>query len=420
VTISENDRIREIVHAIKIIMRMQKAQPGFRKSEEAYYRMLSNYFNRILEAAGKGDFIAAHTVFFPAEIIYAMGLVPMHTESTTWTISLFTGKCDDMVSKGIELGMASEICTPHRGLAGAYALGALPKPSVMVWSNMVCDNTAKSGELIMDMFDIPGFFLDRPFKDSRNEIEYFAGELQDMITFLEEQSGKKMDWKKLGETVAHLDKEIQLIREINELRKHVPTPFSPLGFLQLLTVDYLFPGQPESIEYLELLLEELHQAIKEGKGAVPKEQFRLMTLFLPPIYLMSFLDKISQKHGAVSVVEPFFTFWGEGRLDPTKPLESIARKSYMIPEARMYGPMDDRAINSIKQCAKEYKVDGAIYYADVGCRHSCATIKLFKDILNDMDIPVLTIDCDVVDETSITPGELGEKLDGFFELLEDR
>ena len=419
-TVSENDKIGQIIRTSKTINRMQQAQPGARKSEAAYYNMLTKYFTNILQAAENGDFIAAHTVFFPAEIIYAMGLVPMHTESTTWTISLFTGKCDEMVSKGIELGLASEICTPHRGLAGAYALGNIPKPSAMVWSNMVCDNTAKSGELIMEMLDIPGFFLDRPFKDSGNEIAYFANELQDMITFLEEQSGKKMDWAKLEETVAHMDKEIQLVREVNELRKNIPTPFSPLGFLQLLTVDYLFPGQPEALEYLELLLEELHQMIKEGKGAVPNEQFRLMTLFLPPIYLMSQLDKISQQHGAVSVVEPFFTFWGEGRLDPSKPLESIARKSYMIPEARMYGPMDDRAINSIKQCAEDYKVDGAIYYADVGCRHSCATIKLFKDILNDMDIPVLTIDCDVVDETSVTPEELTEKLEGFFELLEDR
>jgi benzoyl-CoA reductase subunit B len=420
VTVSENDKIGQIIHTAKIINRMQQAQPGARKSETAYYNMLIKYFSRIQQAAENDDFIAAHTVFFPSEIIYAMGLVPMHTESTTWTISLFTGKCDEMVSKGIELGLASEICTPHRGLAGAYALGNIPKPSVMVWSNMVCDNTAKSGELIMEMLDIPGFFLDRPFKDSGNEIAYFANELQDMITFLEEKSGKKMDWAKLEETVAHMDKEIQLVREVNELRKNIPTPFSPLGFLQLVTVDYLFTGQPEAEEYLELLLEELHQMVKEGKGAVSNEQFRLMTLFLPPIYLMSHLDKISQQHGAVSVVEPFFTYWGEGRLDPGKPLESIARKSYMIPEARMYGPMDDRAINSIKQCAKDYKVDGAIYYADVGCRHSCATIKLFKDILNDMDIPVLTVDCDVVDETSVTPGELTEKLEGFFELLEDR
>jgi benzoyl-CoA reductase/2-hydroxyglutaryl-CoA dehydratase subunit BcrC/BadD/HgdB len=87
---------------------------------------------------------------------------------------------------------------------------------------------------------------------------------------------------------------------------------------------------------------------------------------------------------------------------------------------RMYGPMDERAIDSIKKCAGEYKVDGAIYYADVGCRHTCATIKLFKDVLNELDVPMLTVDCDVVDPTITSQDEMREKLEQFFELLEDR
>jgi len=135
---------------------------------------------------------------------------------------------------------------------------------------------------------------------------------------------------------------------------------------------------------------------------------------------MSFLDKISREYNAVSVIEPFFTYWGEGKLDPSHPLESVAKKSYMIPEMRMFGPLDERALNSITDCAQQYKVDGAIYYADVGCRHSCATIKLFKDVLNDLDIPVLTIDCDVLDPTITSEEEVREKLERFFALLEDR
>jgi len=399
---------------------MNRARPDVRKSEMLYYQMLSNYFTRLLDARQNGDFIAAHTVFFPAELIYAMDMVPMHTETTTWMISLFTGECADILSAGAELGLASEICTPHRGLAGAFALGTLPRPDVMLWSNMVCDNTAKSGELIMEMTKCPGFFIDHPFKDSEDERKYLVGEMEDMVHFLEEKSHRKMDWSKLSEIVARMDRQIELVREINELRKAVPTPFHSQGFLELVSVDYLFPGQPEAIEYLETLRQELSDMVKEGKGAVPDERFRLMSLFIPPMYLMSFLEKISQEYRALSVVEPFFTYWGEGELDPGKPLESVAKKSYMLPEMRMYGPMDERALTSIVDCAKQYKVDGAIYYADVGCRHTCATIKLFKDVLNEIDVPVLTLDCDVVDPTATSEEEVREKLEQFFELLEDR
>ena len=344
----------------------------------------------------------------------------MHTETTTWMISLFTGECADLLSAGADLGLASEICTPHRGLAGAFATGALPRPDAMLWSNLICDNTAKSGELIMKLNHCPGFFLDHPFQRSEAEMRYLVGELNSMIRFLEEQSGCKMDWDRLSETVARMDRQIELYREISELRKAVPSPFQPLGFLELLTIDYLFPGQPQAIDYLEMLRQELAEKVENGKGAVSQERFRLMSFFIPPMYLMAFLEKISQEYGAVSVTEPFFTYWGEGRLDPGRPLESVANKSYMIPEMRMYGPLDDRALKSIVDCAEQYKIDGAIYYADVGCRHTCAAIKLFKDTMKAIDVPMLILDCDVVDPTLTSEGEFREKLEQFFELLEDR
>jgi benzoyl-CoA reductase/2-hydroxyglutaryl-CoA dehydratase subunit BcrC/BadD/HgdB len=416
----DKSKLESIVRACRLITRMRKASGTARKSELLYYQMLSNYFNRLLKAEEESEFIVAHTVFFPAEIIYSMGLVPMHTETTTWMISLFTGECADLISGGAELGLVSEICSPHRGVAGAYHIKALPRPDAILWSNMICDNTAKCGELIMEINGIPGFFLDHPFQDTPDERNYLTGELKEMVHFLEHYSGKKMDWERLTEIVTMMDRQIELFREINELRKAIPTPFRAQGFLELISVDYLCPGQPEAIEYLETLRDELAEMVKNGRGAVPNERFRLMTLFIPPMYLIGFIGSLSEQYGAVSVTEPFFTHYEEGKLDPGRPLESVTQKSFMLPEMRMYGPMDGRAINSIEQCAQEYKVNGAIYYADVGCRQSCATIKLFKDVLNDIDVPVLTLDCDVVDPTITSKEEVKDKMERFFELLEER
>lgn len=414
------NKIDAIQRACRLMGRMSKAKAEPRQSEQMYYKMLESYYNRILKAPERGDFVAAHTVFFPSEVLYAMDVVPMHTETTSWMTALFLGEYADLLSAGAELGLASEICSPHRGLAGAFAIGALPKPDAILWSNMVCDNTAKSGEMLMKVTGAPGFFLDHPFKQSEAELDYLEEELRDMVSFLEQHSGRKMDWNRLSEAVARMDEQLDLLRKINELRKAVPSPFSPQGFLELLTVDYLFAGHPEATEYLQTLHSEMQTAVAAGKGAVAKERFRLMTLFLPPMYLIGFLEKISHEFGAVSVTEPFFCSWGEGKLDPEKPLRSVARKSYMLPEMRMYGPLDDRALKEIAACATDYKVDGAIYYADIGCRHTCATIKLFKDILDDLDVPVLTLDCDVVDPSVTSQEEIREKLERFFELLEER
>jgi benzoyl-CoA reductase/2-hydroxyglutaryl-CoA dehydratase subunit BcrC/BadD/HgdB len=419
VTSKTTNRIESIIKACSVILRMIKARPNVRKSEQVYYEILTKYFTRIRDVKQNGDFLAAHTVFFPTEILYAMNIVPMHTESTTWMTALFTGEATELVTAGAEAGLASEICTPHRGIAGAFTIKALPDPDVMLWSNLICDNTAKSGELIMELCGCPGYFLDHPFQESEQERNYLIGELQGMIDFLQDQSGRKMDWDKLSQLVAEMDKQIKLNREICELRKAVPTPFSPQGFLELLTLDYLFPGQPEATLYLETLRDELKEKVNAKTGAVENERFRLMSLFVPPMYLMSFLEKMSHEFGAVSVIEPFFTYWADGKLDPSKPLESVAQKSYMIPEVQMYGPMTDAKIQRVSDLAKQYKIDGAVFYADTGCRQTCALIKLLKDTLSEIDIPMLTLDSDVVDPTMMSQEDIREKFEGFFELLED-
>lgn len=417
----KKNKINSLVRTCRLLARMNRGRPETRQSETMYYQMLADYYTRILDAQEEGKFVATHTVFFPTEILYAMGIVPMHTEMTTWLTALFLSEQAELLEAGAELGLVPEICSPHRGVAGIFSLGMLPRPDVVLWSNLICDNTAKCGELLMELADCPGFFLDNPFQDSDLEINYLVGELKDMIDFLEEKSGHKMDWDKLSEIVDRMDKQIELFREICELRKAIPSPLPTQSFLELLSIDYMFPGQPEAIEHLEVLRRELSDMIAEGRGAVNPERFRLMTLFVPPVYLMGFLGRFFQEQGAVSVVEPLFTRWAEGRLDPNKPLESVARKSYLIPErGSMYGPLGPRAIQDVVDCAEQYKVDGAVYWAFMGCRHTCATVKVFKDALNEIDVPVLTVDCDLVDPTINTKEEIGEKLGQFFELLEDR
>ncbi len=274
-------KIGSIVRAIRLVSRLNPPRPEFRKSETLYNEMLSKYYTRLLEASQEGKFMAAHTVFFPAEILYAMDIVPMHTEMTTWMTAMFLGEQAELLTAGAELGLAPEICSPHRGLAGSFLLKALPRPDVILWSNLVCDNTAKSGELIMKLNKCPGFFLDRPFQQSKEEMDYFVGELRAMIDFLEQQSGRKMNWDRLSEMVARMNKQIKLLREIAELRKAVPSPYPFQGFLKLLSADYLFSGQPEAIEFLEALRDELADMVKSGKGAVTKGTFPYYDVIYP-------------------------------------------------------------------------------------------------------------------------------------------
>jgi benzoyl-CoA reductase/2-hydroxyglutaryl-CoA dehydratase subunit BcrC/BadD/HgdB len=417
---TSKSKIDSLVRSCRMIEKMNRGRPEVERSEILYYRMLSAYFSRIASAPAEGKPIALHTVFLPAEILYAMDIVPMHAETTTWMTTILTGESSDVLEEAARLGLAPEICSAHRGLAGAYGLGALPRPDVVLWSSLMCDNTAKSGELLMELNKVPGFFLDHPFEPTGDELRYLCDELQDLIAFLEKNTGRKFDRDRLSAVVANMDRQIQLTREINALRRSVPSPFPPQRFFELLMNHYLFPGQPEALEYLEALKGEMTAKVQAGKGVIERERFRLMSLLVPPLYSLRFLGSIPQEYGAVSVVEPLFSLWSEGRLDPAKPLESIAQKLFMFPEMCMFGGMDERILSATVQTAKDYKVDGAICYAHLGCRQGNAVIKVFKENLNAIGVPVLIVDCDILDSTVTSEEEIRAKMQQFFELLEDR
>jgi len=413
-------KVGTLVKSCRLLERMSRSEDAARRSDALYFRMLGDYYERLRCAHEEGRPVAMHTVFLPAEILEAMDITPMHAETSTWLTASFTGMSADLLIKAAELGMATEICSAHRGLVGAFALGIMPRPDVIIWSNLMCDNTAKSGDMIMEIADCPGYFLDHPFEESPEEAAYLIEEFKGLIAFLEEKTGRRMDWDRLSEVVARSDQQIQLYREINVLRRAVPSPFPPQRFMELIMPLYLLPGHPDAIEYLETLRDDLALMVARGQGAASRERFRLMSLFVPPMYLLGFLGRISEEHGAVSVTEPFFDMWPEDRLDPSRPLEALVRKSFMFPEMASYGPFRRETLDRTLELARDYRVDGAIYYAHVGCRQASALSKAYKDALDEIDVPMLTLDFDILDPTVAPEEEIQIKLEGFFELLEDR
>jgi benzoyl-CoA reductase/2-hydroxyglutaryl-CoA dehydratase subunit BcrC/BadD/HgdB len=87
---------------------------------------------------------------------------------------------------------------------------------------------------------------------------------------------------------------------------------------------------------------------------------------------------------------------------------------------RTFGPLDERAIGPVRQAVKDYKIDGAVNFTHLGCRQMGPTLKVFKDVLDEVDVPLLNVDCDLVDATITSADEVRTKMEQFFELLEDR
>jgi len=415
-SLADTDKIEQLIKSTKFLTRLFQKQ-----SHWHYYKMISEYYERLRDARNNGDFVVAHTMFIPVEIFHALNIVPMHLEFTGYMLSLFSGSCNDVLTKAAEIGLAPEICSGHRLISGALAINVLPPANAVVASNLVCDNAIKSGEFTMECNLCPGILFDYPFHQNQAGKEYVIRELNELINFLEHASGHKMDWDKLSESVEQINRQIRLITEINGLCKTVPSPFQPQDFLKFLAIDYMFAGMPELTEYLEAMRDELARNATEGKGFANPERLRLMGLMIPPWHLQGDVDAILKEHDAAIVCYPNLCDWGEEmELDPSNPLESVARKLADCPPLRTYGPMDERALDPLRQGVRDYKIDGAVNFCHLGCRQMGPATKIFRDVLEEMDVPTVNIDCDLVDRTVTTEEEVRKSLEQFFELLEDR
>jgi benzoyl-CoA reductase/2-hydroxyglutaryl-CoA dehydratase subunit BcrC/BadD/HgdB len=413
---NSNATINHLIKSTSFLSRLFHGQ-----SHMQYFKMMHDYYCRVRDARRNGDFVVAHTMFIPVELFHALDVTPLHLEFTGYMMSLFKGSCNEVLAVAAEMGLATEICSSHRLIGGISKLGALPQVDAVVCSNLQCDNCPKSGELVMEMNRCPGFLLDYPYHQNAAGRELIRRELRDMVAFLERVSGHKLDWNKLSASIVEVNKQIEIVRGINELCKHTPSPFQPQDFLKFLAVDYMFAGTPELTWYLEALHAEMNAMVTQGKGFANPEHLRLMGLMIPPWHLQGKIDRVLQEHNAAIVCYPNLCDWDpEVRFDPDKPLESIAQKWDVAPAMRMFGPLTGKALDPVRAAVKEYKIDGAVNFTHLGCRQMGPTNKIFKDILDEMDIPLLNIDCDLVDRTITSEDEVRDKLEQFFELLEDR
>lgn len=417
----QNTQMEKFINMLREELERAREMPRL-KTYPPYLEMMIRYFERVLSAKDEGRYLGAHCVFIPQEIFYAMDIIPLNLE----TYALFLNFFEDVkeyLDIAAEFGLRPETCSAHRVVDAMVLKEAFPKPDFIVYSSQICDNTPKGGEAVAELYGVPHYFLDHPYKYTDRALTYYTEEVEDLVHFLEEQTNQKMDYQKLQEVVARSQQVTDICLEIAELKKAVPEPMSREGLFIEFSLVWLWAGLPEAITLTEQLRDELKERVAKGIGTIPEERHRIYISSYLPFSDMSIIDWMEEEHGAVIVQFPSVAWRGNGEwlLDHGKPLENLARRSFFFPCAQqLHGPMEDYIEDTIKN-VRDYRADGAIFFAHLGCRQLCACIRSIKDEFQDrLGIPMAVVDYDLVDKSFTSPEEMREKLDGFFELLADQ
>ena len=183
VTEIDNAKFDKVVRILEMLARLCRNQSD-RQGEWFYYSLLASCFRKIQQARQENQPVVGHTIFVPTEILYAMDIVPMYLEGTGEMMARMLN-LEDAFYAAKAAGFSNEICSGHRLLNAMAYQGWLPRADGFIWSNLVCDLTAKSGDYLTQTYERPGLYLDRPYHDTPEGRRYYIHELESMIRFLD-------------------------------------------------------------------------------------------------------------------------------------------------------------------------------------------------------------------------------------------
>ena len=278
----------------------------------------------------------------------------------------------------------------------------------MVVAENTCDSKKKMYELLEDY--VPTYVLDLPQRpDSPEAINYFLEELNKFKSVMERLTGNKVTVEQLKKEITSLNETRQLLHRLYDLRKVDPPLISGLDVLKVMQKQY-FLSKDELKKSLRMFIDEAEQV--EADWA---HKPRIMISGCPMAGGNTKVPEIIESKGGVIVAEESCTgtrsFWE--LVDEDKdPMLALAERYIRIPCSCM--TPNERRIDSILELAREFKVDGVVYYTLQFCHGYNIERYKVQQALKKAGIPMLSIETDYGDSDI---EQIGLRVDAFMEML---
>jgi benzoyl-CoA reductase/2-hydroxyglutaryl-CoA dehydratase subunit BcrC/BadD/HgdB len=298
-------------------------------------------------------------------------------------------------------------------------LGGLPEPDIILSAGGGCIPAMKILHTIERRFPHANIFsADLPqvpvTEIQPYHIEYAVKEMQRLIDFLCDVTGKKLDYDRLSEVVQISDRACELWDEIMTYRRFVPTPFSAAE-IGIMFVMVTRQGTQIAVDFLENVLEEVKNRAQNGIGVIEDEKLRLFWDNIPLWYNMGIFNYF-EKMGGVVVAETYSAAWSL-RLEKEDPIKALALKSLWSYPMVSCVSIKKREEMVLKAC-RDYKIDGAVFHSNKSCLPiTMGQSDIQKVLERELGIPSLVIDADHMDDRNFSIAQFQNRADAFMEML---
>ncbi len=307
----------------------------------------------LIHAKNEGQKIIGYTPggFFPEELVLAAGAIP---------VCLLNGGDYSMVQLAGEY-ICRWIDTFYRCQMGCGLSGNDPYYKVL--DLMVVPNTDNHARALSDVLsyntDIDIFSFGVPHMKEPATLEYYLHGITRLRNRLEEVTGNSITEEKIREAIQLCNRERKLLRNISLLRKSGQVPISSADFVALNHGSYI-ADKDFMVNLLESVYEELQTKTLENTKA-PRILLTGSTLAIGDSLVMDILKEM----GGMVVMEEFAEgirpYWNDVKTEGD-PMEALADCYFMKRICPAWFRPGTERLNFLIKLAKEFNVDGVIWY----------------------------------------------------------
>lgn len=353
---------------------------------------------------------------------------------------------DDYLSQAEDDGFSPDVCGYVKAdyalqlRGGEHPMGFIPPPSIAVLTN-ACNTYFKWAEIWERMYDMPTVSVDVPgtrgsnlFSDAGitgagfdRDRRYVEHQIRELITTLEEVSGKAFDIDRCREVLDYTNQMSKSWRRVLELNQARPAVFDAMleGTIYLGVANAL-RGTAEGAKYFRDLAEEMEYKADNGLSPLVdgEEKHRLIFVGVPCYPIFRKFYQLFAEWGGV-FVSSTYTWFASGGLDTdfeydlNRPIESLAEGVALsvrrAGDAMLFHDQD------LIEAVDRFEADGIVYHPIKSCRTvSTGLADSRRAVMAARDVGALFIESDMMDKRVVAEAQMKNRADAFFEGLDAR
>ena len=384
--------------------------------------LMADWLGGVFSAVDEGRPIVYNQFTIFSELMVALDVQPLCPE--LWSVvSVAADKyaCCESIDAAQEVGISPELCSVDKTLIGDIMLDKMPPPGMLMLPTFPCDNAKIGYQVVAHLTGAPIYFLDCPYwMDDEEAMDYWVNQYKGLISFLEEHSGKKMDYDRLKEVTEESNRCIDYWIEGIDLLKTKPLPMNgpfAAGFMPGLTS----LGRPTATAAVKASLDTLKARLDKGETAVPEEKVRVVWFYYP-VFWDGGLSRWMAEMGAVIPVG-LIGYYPAEPIDTSTPesiIRGLARRSLETPMGRQGRGPSDIWIEDCLNAVEQWQGDCVILAANPGCKWLRGMYGLFRDICRERRIPVMVWEVDFLDPRITSEEESRTRIGQFLDTVMER